>query len=132
MREQPLLLDPFSLTRIGVAIWMTDLIVARAIAQALTEQNALITRVVRGRARPQRFRIDRTSSSRRGFERDRAGTVAPTARLRRVLVCGENGGDGVLLATPLAGVPVEAGLLAGSDGMCRPRRGGFVFRRSGS
>jgi hypothetical protein len=49
MRKQPLPLDPFSLTRIGMATWLTELVVAQKIAQALTEQNTLITGAMRGR-----------------------------------------------------------------------------------
>jgi hypothetical protein len=49
MRQQPLPLDPFSLTRIGMAIWVTDLVVARKFAEAVREQNTLITRAMRGR-----------------------------------------------------------------------------------
>jgi hypothetical protein len=131
MRAQSLPLDPFSLTRIGAAIWMTNLIVAREIAQALVEQNTLITRATRGRAFTQCFRIDRKLSSRAGFERYRAGTVPPTAQLKRVLVCGENGSREILLATPLAGVPIEAALPAGSDVIPGRNRVGFVFHRSG-
>ena len=46
MRKQPLPLDPFSLTQITLAIWTTDLLVARKITQAISEQNALITRAM--------------------------------------------------------------------------------------
>ena len=37
MRTQPLPLDPFSPIRIGMAIWMTDVIVARKFVEAFTE-----------------------------------------------------------------------------------------------
>jgi hypothetical protein len=131
MRARQLPLDPFSLTRIGAAIWMTNVIVAREIAQALREQNTLITRGMHGRALKQCFQIDRKLSSREGFERYRAGTVPPTAQLKRVLVCGENGGE-VLLATPLAGVPIEAARPAGAHVMRGRNRVGFVFHRSRS
>jgi hypothetical protein len=49
MRKQPLPIDPFSLTRIGMATWVTDLIVAQKFVEALTQQNALITGAMRGR-----------------------------------------------------------------------------------
>jgi hypothetical protein len=47
MRKQPVLLDPLSLTRIGMATWMTQQAVARKIAEAVTQQNALIARTIR-------------------------------------------------------------------------------------
>jgi hypothetical protein len=45
----PLPIDPFSLTRIGLGTWMTNLLVAQKFAEALMEQNALITGAMHSR-----------------------------------------------------------------------------------
>jgi hypothetical protein len=58
MREQPLPLDLFSLTRIGMGTWMTNLIVARKFAQAFREQSTLITGAMGGRALVRSPQID--------------------------------------------------------------------------
>jgi hypothetical protein len=42
MRQQPPPFDPFSLARIGIGTWLTNLIVARKFAQAFRDQNTLI------------------------------------------------------------------------------------------
>jgi hypothetical protein len=49
MRQQTLPPDPLTLTRIGVATWLTGLLVAQKIGQGLREQNALVTETMRGR-----------------------------------------------------------------------------------
>jgi hypothetical protein len=113
-----------------VAIWMTDLLVARTIAQALKEQNDLITRAMRGRPLKRSVPIDRKAWSRERPGSDRAGTVPPAGQLKRVLVRGESGGHEVFLATPLDGVPVDAEGRPGPD-VVRGRRGaGYIFQRS--
>jgi hypothetical protein len=48
MRKQPIPLDPFSLTRIGMANWVTNLVVARELAQAVREQNTRMMGAMRG------------------------------------------------------------------------------------
>jgi hypothetical protein len=50
MRQQPLPPDPLTLTRIGVATWLTGLLVAQKIGQGLREQNELLTESMRDRA----------------------------------------------------------------------------------
>jgi hypothetical protein len=130
MRKQSLQLDPFSLTRIGVGIWMTDLIVARTIAQALKEQNRLIASAMRGRPLPWSGQIDRNANSRERTAPDRAGTMPTAEPLKRVLVRGESGGHEAFLATPLDGVPVDADRRAGSGVTRGSRSTGFVFQRS--
>lgn len=49
MRQQLLPLDPFSLTRMGVATWVTNLVVAQKFAEALQEQNTLMTDAILSR-----------------------------------------------------------------------------------
>jgi hypothetical protein len=132
MPQQPLPLDPFGLTQIGVAIWMTNVIVARQVAQAIREQNALITRAIRGGSLTRSLQIAPKGWSRERPAPCRGGAVATAAPLKRVLVYGESGGHEAFLATPLAGVPVDADRRPGSDVMSGPRRVGFVFQRSGS
>jgi hypothetical protein len=48
MRQQPLPPDPLTLTRIGMATWLTGLLVAQKIGEGLREQNALMTDATRG------------------------------------------------------------------------------------
>jgi hypothetical protein len=50
MRQQPLPPDPLTLTRIGMATWLTGLLVAQKIGEGLKEQNALMTDAMRSRA----------------------------------------------------------------------------------
>lgn len=82
MRKQPLPLDPFSRTCIGVAIWVTDLLVSRKIAQAIKEQNTLLTRTMRGRPLTRTAQINRKAWSREGPAPDRAGTAVRAAPLK--------------------------------------------------
>ena len=58
MRQQPLPLDAFSLACVGMASWMTNVMVAQKFAQAFSEQTALITRAGHGRPLRQPFPID--------------------------------------------------------------------------
>jgi hypothetical protein len=44
MRRQRQPLDPFGLLLIGMGIWMTEVVIARQMAQALTEQNMIAMR----------------------------------------------------------------------------------------
>jgi hypothetical protein len=51
MRQQPLPLDPFNLTRIGMGTWMTNLIVARQFGQGAQQSLSLspgVTQAQRG------------------------------------------------------------------------------------
>jgi hypothetical protein len=41
-RNRPIPLDPLSLTMIGIAAWMTDLMVARRFGEALWRQGTLM------------------------------------------------------------------------------------------
>ena len=50
MRKPTPQFDPFSFIRIGMAIWVTDLMVAQKFAEAVREQNTLIRRAMRRRA----------------------------------------------------------------------------------
>jgi hypothetical protein len=88
-----------------MGIWITDIVIARQIAEALREQNMLVMRTMRNR------RLTRNAESRRSSwprdDQDLARTVVPAAPLERVLVCGETGDDKALLAAPLADVPVD-------------------------
>jgi hypothetical protein len=48
MPKQSLPLDPFDLSRVGMATWMTSVMVGMKFAQAFSEQNALMTRAMGG------------------------------------------------------------------------------------
>jgi hypothetical protein len=76
MRKPPLALDPFTLTRIGIGIWTTNVLVARQFAQAFREQNALIARGSSATSASDSFRAP-------GFER--RAHARTTARSRRGL-----------------------------------------------
>jgi hypothetical protein len=58
MQKQPLPLDAFSLARVGMANWMTNVMVAQKFAEAFSEQTALITRAMHGRPLGQHFPIN--------------------------------------------------------------------------
>jgi hypothetical protein len=58
MRKQPLPLEAFSLTRVGMASWLTNVMVAQKFAEALSEQTDLITRAIRGRPLGRSLPID--------------------------------------------------------------------------
>ena len=45
-------LDPLTLTRLGAASWLTDLIVARQFSEAVWQQNALMIASMRSLASP--------------------------------------------------------------------------------
>lgn len=47
MRIPPMPLDPLSLTRLGIAAWLTDLMVARKFSEALWRQSALMIGAMR-------------------------------------------------------------------------------------
>jgi hypothetical protein len=47
MRNQLMPLDPLSLTCLGMATWLTDVIVARKFSEALWLQNALVCDAMR-------------------------------------------------------------------------------------
>lgn len=128
MRKQPLPLEPFNPIRIGAAIWTTELMIARKIVEAVREQNTLILRAIRNRPLIRSIQTERKALPPRRPAPAPAGT---DAQLNRVLVCGESGDNEAFLATPLDGVPVEAGVALGSGAMCQ-RRSSFVFLRSES
>jgi hypothetical protein len=53
MPKQSLPLDPFNLSRVGMANWMTSVMVGWKFAEAFSEQNTLMTRAMGGSsARP--------------------------------------------------------------------------------
>jgi hypothetical protein len=58
MREQPIPHDALTLTRVGMASWVTNVMVAQKFAQAFSEQTALITRAMRGRPLVRPFPFD--------------------------------------------------------------------------
>lgn len=130
MRKQPLPLDPFSLTQITLAIWTTDLLVARKITQAISEQNALITRAMYRRPLTRAAQLDRKTRSRDRRARNRTGSVRAPAPLELALVYGESGDHEALLTTPLAGVPLHADHQPAPDLISDRDRAGFVFQRN--
>lgn len=132
MRKSSLALDPFSLIRIGVATWLTDLFVAQKFAQAALEQNALIADAMRGRPLVRSEQIDRPAPADDGAEPDPAGTVGPGGPAKPVRVYGENGGDNALLAVSLPGAPVDAERLPGSVVVSVRPMGGVIFQRTAS
>jgi hypothetical protein len=48
MPKQSLPLDPLNLSRVGIGTWMTSVMVAWKFAQALSEQNTLMTHAMEG------------------------------------------------------------------------------------
>jgi len=58
MRTQPLPVDAFSLARVGMASWMTNVMVAQKFAEAVSEQTVLLTRAMHRRPLSQPFPID--------------------------------------------------------------------------
>jgi hypothetical protein len=46
MPELPMTLDPLTLTRMGIATWLTDLIVAQKLGEAMWRQSALMVGAV--------------------------------------------------------------------------------------
>jgi hypothetical protein len=130
MRKPTPQFDPFSFIRIGMAIWVTDLMVAQKFAEAVREQNTLIRRAMRRRAQVRSFEIERKALPKAGPGPDRAATVAPAAQLKPVLVHGETGEDEVFLATPLDGVPIDAHRWPASGVRSGSRTIGYVFQRT--
>jgi hypothetical protein len=130
MRKQSLPLDPFSLTQITLAIWTTDLLVARKITQAISEQNALIARAMHRRPLTRAAQLERKTRSRDRRARNRAGSITAPASLELALVYGESGDHEALLTTPLAGVPVDAHHQPSPVLISDRDRPGFIFQRT--
>jgi hypothetical protein len=48
MPKQSLPIDPLSLSRVGIGTWMTSVMVAWKFAEAISDQNTLMTRAMGG------------------------------------------------------------------------------------
>jgi hypothetical protein len=132
MRKQPLPLNnPFRLTFIGLGIWVTNLIIAREVVQAIREQNALMARAMYDHPPVWPLRIDPAEWPPDGAEPDRMGVGAAPA-MNPVLVFGESGDDEAILATPLDGVPLDDDRGPISDFRDGGPGLGFVFQRNAS
>jgi hypothetical protein len=108
-----------------MGIWMTEIVIARQIAEALTEQNTAVMRAMGDRRLIRHLQPGRKSWPR--DDQDLARTVAPP---ERVLVCGEMGGDEALFAAPMANAPVGAPHRPGTSVVLGRRQPDIVFHRS--